>query len=565
MEETPPGPPETVAQLRSHVSSLVSIFALSMTMFDRRDEREILDMAAAAVATIGPYRAEAGFLTLDEGLTQYPYSPSGLVAGLTGQVEHLMGGDGTVILAGRPWARAFALHGLRGNGGHLVVSADAEPSADETFLLKVLLQQAAAAITGALLYQRALQHTAELQSLNQRLAVYVSDLEHRARHREVLLRASVAGLCEEGLAGAVHELTGFPVAIEDAFGNLRAWAGPGRPDPYPRPDRRRRSQLLSRARSALGPLRERDRLLALAQPRGDILGVVALVDPDRSAGPLEAFTIEQAAMVLATELAHQRSLAEMELRMRRDLVDDLCSGTEDETSVLARAEALGHDLRPPHQVVMLEWQGTAGEILVRAVARVGSAMELGSLVGRRRSRVVLLAQLPGLGNGVERWAELHRTVGRELGSATGAAGVGGRADAVGDLPRSCEEARRALEIRKASQQPFGVTVFEDLGIYRLLAAGGQTAEIDRFVREWLGALLDYDAGHRSDLVSTLSRYLESGGNYDRAAEALDIHRSTLRYRLQRIREITGRDITDVDVSFHLHAATRAWQVRRGSA
>jgi sugar diacid utilization regulator len=521
-------------------------------------------MAAAAVATIGPCRAEAGFLIRDGRLAHFPYGPSGQLADLSRQVEHLRSGEGAIHLAGRPWAWAYALRSLQGSGGHLVVAADVEPSGDERFLLTVLAQQAGAAISSALLYQRALQHTVELQSLNQRLAAHVGDLEHRARHHEALLRTSVAGGGEEGIARAVHELTGLPVAIEDAFGNLRAWAGAGRPDPYPRPDRRSRSQLLSRARSVQGPLREGDRLLALAQPRGDILGVVALVDPDRTAGPLQAFTLEQAAMVLATELAHQRSLAEMQLRMRRDLVDDLCDGT-DETSALARAEALGHDLRPPHWVVMLEWQRTGGETLVRAVGRAATAMELGSLLGRRQSRVVLLADLSGLRRDHERWAELHRAVARELRSSNGAVGVGGRSVEVGGLPRSCEEALRALEIRKASQEPFGVTAFEELGVYRLLAAGGETTEIDRFVREWLGALLDYDAAHRSELVSTLSRYCEFGGNYDRAAKALNIHRSTLRYRLQRIREITGRDITDVDVNFHLHAATWAWKFRRGSA
>ncbi|MGY1936345.1 PucR family transcriptional regulator [Nocardia gipuzkoensis] len=66
------------------------------------------------------------------------------------------------------------------------------------------------------------------------------------------------------------------------------------------------------------------------------------------------------------------------------------------------------------------------------------------------------------------------------------------------------------------------------------------------MREWLGTLLDYDRDHRADLVHTSSRYLECGGNYDDSAAALHIHRSTLRYRLGRIRELTGFD-------------TRAWR------
>lgn len=58
---------------------------------------------------------------------------------------------------------------------------------------------------------------------------------------------------------------------------------------------------------------------------------------------------------------------------------------------------------------------------------------------------------------------------------------------------------------------------------------------------------------------TLSDYLECGGNYDESAAALHIHRSTVRYRLARIAELTGYDLRSVDTRFNLHAATRAWR------
>jgi DNA-binding PucR family transcriptional regulator len=83
--------------------------------------------------------------------------------------------------------------------------------------------------------------------------------------------------------------------------------------------------------------------------------------------------------------------------------------------------------------------------------------------------------------------------------------------------------------------------------------------VEVFVREWLGALLDYDTRKGSSLVTTLTLYLECGGGYDATATALTVHRSTLKYRLQRIREISGHDITDPATNFNLRFATRAWQ------
>ena len=104
-----------------------------------------------------------------------------------------------------------------------------------------------------------------------------------------------------------------------------------------------------------------------------------------------------------------------------------------------------------------------------------------------------------------------------------------------------------------------VTYYDDLGVYRLLCEVQDPAVIGRFVRKWLGPLLDYDARKHSELVPTLSRYLECGGSWDRAAVALCVHRSTLKYRLQRIRDISEHDLADPDTNFNLQLATRAWQ------
>ncbi|MFD2119918.1 PucR family transcriptional regulator, partial [Streptomyces cirratus] len=96
-----------------------------------------------------------------------------------------------------------------------------------------------------------------------------------------------------------------------------------------------------------------------------------------------------------------------------------------------------------------------------------------------------------------------------------------------------------------------------------LGPGSDRSELEAFVREWLGGLIDYDAQHGTQLVETLSRYFDCGGNYDETATALAVHRSTLRYRLQRIREIGDRDLADVDTRLSLQVATRVWKIMLG--
>ncbi|HCT75415.1 MAG TPA: hypothetical protein DGT23_02235 [Micromonosporaceae bacterium] len=118
-------------------------------------------------------------------------------------------------------------------------------------------------------------------------------------------------------------------------------------------------------------------------------------------------------------------------------------------------------------------------------------------------------------------------------------------------------------MRLTSRCPHGATSFEDLGVIRVLDTGDGGAKLRRFVRDWLGPLLDYDTHNRSHLVRTLSHHLDCGGNYDHTAAALVIHRSTLRYRLQRIREISGLDLAEAGNRLNLHVATRAWRILDG--
>jgi DNA-binding PucR family transcriptional regulator len=92
----------------------------------------------------------------------------------------------------------------------------------------------------------------------------------------------------------------------------------------------------------------------------------------------------------------------------------------------------------------------------------------------------------------------------------------------------------------------------------MLAAIPDLSDVEAFVREWLGSLIDYDARRKAELVHTLAQYLEHGGNYDATAAELSVHKSTLKYRLQRIRELTGLELNDPDVHFNLQLATRAW-------
>lgn len=126
----------------------------------------------------------------------------------------------------------------------------------------------------------------------------------------------------------------------------------------------------------------------------------------------------------------------------------------------------------------------------------------------------------------------------------------------GALPGAVDEARHALRIGRARPAPVSVVGHHELASHVLLLAGVpediRTAYRDRL----LGPLRAYDAKHRSDLEATLETFLACSTSWTRCAEAMHVHVNTLRYRITRIEELTGRDLGDLETQVDLFLALR---------
>lgn len=527
--------------------------ALARINFRSLDPTEILAMAADGVAALCPCRIEASYCAVDEEMKLCPPTQSERPE-LTDVLQR-SSWKGKIELPQGRWGWAFPLCHRDTVRGCLVVGASAELTPDHLLLLELFAQQAGAALACAELHQRDVRRARRLEDSNEVLAYAVRRLEARTHAHEQLGAALAAGAGLPGIVEALHRLTGLSVCVEDRFGNLRAWSGPGRPLRYPKPRPSQRDRFLHLLSTQAGTVRSGDRVCTLIQPHAEILGVVALIDAADDVDEVnedQLFALRYSSIVLGLELSHQRNLAEMQLNLRRELVDDLLAGTG-EDAAYARAEALGYDLRCPHYVVVIQTGRGATNTGIAAAGRAAANLHLNSLVGHQGSLIVLLA------DGSPGPDALHREVSRQLGHLASAIGIGSRCDVPSDFPQSFLRARRALNIRLNSGQPQGASDYDELGFYHLVDAAHTVGVADEYVRQWLGTLIDYDAEKNSDLLHTLSRYLECGGNYDESAAALHVHRSTLRYRLGRIADLTGFDLRNIDTRFNLHAATRVWR------
>jgi sugar diacid utilization regulator len=242
----------------------------------------------------------------------------------------------------------------------------------------------------------------------------------------------------------------------------------------------------------------------------------------------------------------------------------------DRGDIVARAAELGADLAKG-----------AGVIVVRTAPRVAQT-------GEWRDRVLNLAMrtlrsfAPGslaAPDGGESTAEiavivpaedderLARAAGglsRELEDALAGfhvtIGCSRRAADPVDLHRAGSEARLAVNVGEADGR--ALLAFEDTGAYRLLlpAMSEDPGELERFYAETVEPLSAYDEQYETELVATVEAYLDNDGNVAATAKQLFTHRHTVRYRLERVRELCGHDVSATEGREKLSLGLKAMRV-----
>jgi DNA-binding PucR family transcriptional regulator len=275
--------------------------------------------------------------------------------------------------------------------------------------------------------------------------------------------------------------------------------------------------------------------------------------------------------LLALELERSRSPEwESEEAAGAFVIAVLRREVTDRRDILAQASELGADL-----------ERGAGVVVLRAAPRAAQS-------GEWRERVLVLSQralrslAPGslaASEGGEAAAEIAAIVPAEDDErlARAAAGLARELDdslqgfhlTVGrsrraadpvDLYRSGSEARLAVNVGEAEGRP--VLAFEDTGAYRLLlpAMSEDPAELESFYAETIQPLVAYDEQYETELVATVEAYLDNDGNVAATAKQLFTHRHTIRYRLERVRELCGHDVSATEGREKLGLGLKAMRV-----
>ncbi len=280
-------------------------------------------------------------------------------------------------------------------------------------------------------------------------------------------------------------------------------------------------------------------------PRGRVEAFLA-VGKKEALGQFDRIVASHALSLLAIELDKSRAVAEAERRLQGDFLEALAQGGLSARETARGLRRVGLPGDGEVEVVALESEVPVTD-LTWAVEDALSRREGGFLTAPREEVLYVLLNADGLVEDLRR--EVSERLGAEVVAGTGSPVL------PADTGRSLREARYALQICRVEGR--AAADFASLGTYRLLLTLQEPDALRAFADSVLAQLDRYDREHDGDLVDSLRAFLDHNARWEPAAAELFIHRHTLRYRMRKVEELTGRDLASPHDRMEFWLAIRA--------
>jgi sugar diacid utilization regulator len=263
--------------------------------------------------------------------------------------------------------------------------------------------------------------------------------------------------------------------------------------------------------------------------------------------------------MIASEVERVRAPERVAETAASDFLKSVLARELSEEELLARARELSLPVDGEASMIVARarpqapteegWRGR-----VRAVAERGARAVAGRSIAALSERdgvagAEVLLLVPGAEAAAARAADaILGELGAALPGYTFALGRSRIANGPGELARAASEALLAANVADGAREGSQQLAFEETGAYRLLlsAMSENPSELQRFYSETVEPLVAYDEQYETELVRTLETFLEADGNVAGTAQRLFTHRHTIYYRLERVRELSGLDVSSSD-------------------
>jgi sugar diacid utilization regulator len=241
----------------------------------------------------------------------------------------------------------------------------------------------------------------------------------------------------------------------------------------------------------------------------------------------------------------------------------------DRDDLIARGKELGTDLAAGGSVVVVrahprhptedDWRRRLLAVAVRGARSIAPG-SIAAPTAEEAGEVIVLVPDPDGDAGRRVSSATMRELESGLPGFSFAIGRSRKAEDPLDLHRAGDEALLALNVVEGDPERSELA-FEQTGTYQLLLPHmNDPAELQRFYKETVLPLVTYDEQYETDLLGTLSTFLDCDANVNATAARLITHRHTIRYRFERVRELTGLDVSSTDGREKLSLGLKAMRV-----
>lgn len=315
-------------------------------------------------------------------------------------------------------------------------------------------------------------------------------------------------------------------------------------------------------------------------------GCVYIWEDKRSLTPVEIKVIESSTPIIALDIHKKMSILEIESKDKTEFLKDLFSGKEDRfTKAMEKGSYHDFDINNSYSVMIIYIKDS--EIYKKYKSNVPNyinqlKVKLLSIIQRItidkdykvistawNDSIVMLFSSRTDKNKAKIKVEIKNFCEKILNYAEHEGfneylyiGIGRNCDNPKEIWVSNKEAQRVIEYQK-NQFTSKVLYYDDLGIYRILSFEGLKPELNRFYEELLEGLVNYDIEKGTDLIVTLKNYFQFEGNLKKISENMFVHYNTVVYRLQRIKEITNKNLDKYEDRLNLQIALQILDLSLG--
>ncbi|MDN3017030.1 PucR family transcriptional regulator ligand-binding domain-containing protein [Paenibacillus sp. BSR1-1] len=316
----------------------------------------------------------------------------------------------------------------------------------------------------------------------------------------------------------------------------------------------------------------------------NIYGYIVVWQTVRELSEFDSIILEQASTNMALERIKAKEIEEVKLKIREDFFDDLLTGkiTSSET-IQTLSELHGLNSSYKYYCIVIDIQSKElekyNDFIARKVQleiRTRKCVDLiydhlnlanGEITCfYRNNRIIILngqnehrppitvveAKLYG--------SKIYDILKKQLNDTTLLIGIGRQYEKIHSLHKSFSEANESLRLMQKFDERGGISHFEDHSVYYFLDSNIKDIELEDFFMKHLGKIYEHDRLHGTSYLYTLENYFSNNLNTSETAKAMFLHRNTLIYRIEKIKEILKTDLKNSEELLQIQLSLKIFRL-----